>query len=118
MKAMIYSINSPDVYDLETYNPENDNFCLFIELGIGPVNGLGFEIFGLTVCTPKWLLNNRKKDDIIFGRHYLIVFKYNYTSIYNAVSKYISAIEEDTWNKIAVKIGRIAHWEFEDYKHN
>ena len=63
------------------------------------------------VCTPSWLLENKKQEEIIFSKNYLIVFEYNY----NKIQKYIEFIEGKSWEEIALKINRIASWEFEDY---
>ncbi len=117
MKAEIKYFHSPDVYELEKYVPiENDNFGFLLELEIGIVGKDGADLFNIMLCTPKWLINNNKNDEIIFGRHHLIVFEYNYQKIYKTLNDYISNIDCENWEEIANIISRIAHWEFEDYK--
>lgn len=116
MKAELKGFHSPDIFDLQKFNPlEKDNFCFYLEFSAGPKNDKGSEQFGITLCTPKWLLDNKNENDIIFGRHYLIVFDYSYKRIYNFFKEYIENLEENDWDSLAQKIGRIAYWEFEDY---
>ncbi len=118
MKAVLKSFFSIDIDEkLQDYHPLNkDNFGFWADFYVGPKDSEGEEYFGVCVCTPKWLLENIKKDDVIFGRHYIIVSEYNYDTIYQALKKEIDSIEEDNWDKIGEKIGRIGHWEFEDYQ--
>lgn len=117
MKAELIGFHSPDIFDLKVFNPlEKDHFCFYLEFSVGIKNELGTDVFGITICTPKWLIDNKHESDIIFGRHYLIVFEYNYSRMYNFIKIYIENLEEDNWDKLAEKIGRIAYWEFEDYQ--
>ncbi|MFL5762443.1 MAG: immunity 8 family protein [Bacteroidia bacterium] len=117
MKAEIKYIFSPDVEDLENFHPSiEDEFCLLLQLVVGPFKEKGEESFDIVLCTPKWLLSNKKENDIIYGRHYLIVFKYDYQSIYSSLHKYVDSVTGDTWDAVAEKIGRIGKWEFEDYR--
>ncbi len=117
MRAELKGFHSPDVYDLEKYYPEiEDNFCFYIEISVGVKNEKGAEQFGLTVCTPKWLLENKKEDEIIFGKNYLIVFEYNYQKMYSKIKFYIDKLDGNSWEELALKVSRIGYWEFEDYK--
>lgn len=117
MRAELKGFHSPDVYDLETFNPEIENvFCFYLEISVGIKDEQGAEQFGITVCTPQWLLENKKEDDIIFGKNYLIVFKYDYQKIYNKIRKYIEGLEDSDWENLAQKVSRIGYWEFEDYQ--
>ena len=116
MKAIIKDIHSPDILNLKDYQPQDiSNFCFYLELSVGPSSEKGEETFGLTICTPDWLLENHKKDDIIFPRHYLIVFEYDYDKIIKRLTKKIQGLSADNWNDLALKISRIGYWEFEDY---
>ena len=117
MKAELKGFQSPDVYDLEKYYPElEDNFCFYLEISVGPKNEKGSEQFGITVCTPKWLLDNKIEDGVIFGKNYLIVFYYDYKKLYNKIKSYIDKQNGNSWEELALKIGRISYWEFEDYQ--
>jgi len=53
---------------------------------------------------------------MIFGRHYLILFKFNYELMSQKIIDYVNNLDEETWDKLAQKIGRIGKWEFEDYR--
>jgi hypothetical protein len=117
MKVEIKVFHSPDVDDLEKYVPEEpDNFGFLLELSAGPKGEEGVESFDVMVCTPQWLISNKSKEDIIIGRHYLIVFEYDYERLMAYLKKYADAIDEKDWNGVAEKMSRIGRWEFEDYK--
>jgi len=109
-------ILSPDVDDLETYCPEDaESFGFLLQLIIGPKNQKGEESFDVMVCTPKWLSQHFGKDEIILGRHYLILFEYNYQRLINHINKYLQQCSGETWHEVAVKVGKLGLWEFEDY---
>jgi hypothetical protein len=117
MKAEIKYLNSPDIYDLELYIPkEKDNFGFLLELEIGILNKEGGDLFNVMVCTPKWFSENYKSVKIIFGLHFIFMFEYEYTILYNMILNYINNIEEETWDGIALKLSYLGKWEFEDYK--
>lgn len=118
MKAEIKILFSPDIEEaLKDYQPEKaDSFGFNLRMIISPKGEEGEESFDLMVCTPDWLKENYSNNEVIFGRHFLIVFQYDYQAIYNKLAEYINNIEANTWDKIGSLIGRIAHWEFEDYK--
>ncbi len=80
MQVELRYLHTPDVVDdLSVYAPqENDNFSILIEMVVGPKGKDGEEVFDFILCTPKWLMNKHGKEDIIWGRHYIIVFEYNY----------------------------------------
>jgi hypothetical protein len=117
MKAEIKSIYSFDIDDLEGYRPPNEeSFSFHLRIIAGPQSEPGEESFDLKVCTPKWLLENHGKDEVIIGRHYLIVMEYNYQRILKRITDYCSRCEGSNWREVAEKVGRLGLWEFEDYK--
>jgi hypothetical protein len=119
MRAIIKDIYSLDISDLNSYYPEDPkNFCFHLRLIIGPEEEEGEESFDIEVCTPKWLIENHNKDDIIIGRHYLIVFEYNIERIIQKVKSYCESSTYNSWKEASEKIGRLGKWEFEDYIDN
>jgi len=117
MNAQLTSWYCPDIEDLTNYPPAQlDNFCFLFRVMVGLVGKEGTESFDIQVCTPKWLLSNMKKDEIICGRHFLIVLAYYFEPILNRIRNLIEACTGNDWDEIAEKVSRIGFWEFEDYK--
>ncbi len=117
MKAEIKNIYSTDIVNLREYRPPNaESFSFQLRVIAGPQFEEGEESFDLTVCTPKWLLDNHRKDDVIIGRHYLIVMEYNYQRIEKTITEFCNTCVGATWTEVAEKLGRLGHWEFEDYQ--
>lgn len=117
MKAEIKSIYSLDIDDLPNYSPaDTENFCFSLRIIASPESEEGEESFDIQVCTPKWMLENYRKEEVIIGRHYLIVMEYNYDRILQTISSFCSRCEGATWREVAEKIGRLGYWEFEDYR--
>jgi len=118
MKAILQNIYSPDIdIPLSDYIPGSpDNFGFLASLIVGEEIMGGEESFDIMICTPLWLIDNHKVSDIIIGRHYLIVFEYNYQRIYSKLKSIIEGVEANSWEEIGIIIGRLGKWEFEDYK--
>lgn len=117
MRPVIKAALSPDVPELSTFSPpEQDNFVFLLQLLIGPNNAEGMESFQVTVCTPKWLSTNHTQSEIIIGRHYLIVFEYDYHRLMSRINSIVAECTGDNWQEIALKLSRFAMWEFEDYQ--
>ena len=117
MNAKLKSWYCPDIGDLTSYSPPQfDNFCFLFRAMVGPAEREGKESFDIQVCTPKWLLSNMREDDIIPGRHFLIVLEYHFEKILNRIRNLIESCTGDDWDEIAEQVSRIGFWEFEDYK--
>ena len=116
MQVEIKRFQSPDIEDLSNYAPqEADNFSFLLEVLIGIQGKEGEESFNFEICTPKWLLNNFKKNDIIIGKNYIIVFEYNFKKLSQTIKELIDNCTGNSWDEIANKICRFSHWEFENY---
>ncbi|CAM1364746.1 conserved hypothetical protein [Tenacibaculum litoreum] len=124
MKAVIKTMHSADLTMLgksfEEYKPkEKDLFGFNFSLEVGPLNGRGQEVFDFLVASPRYLTehyHHQSGKKAIFGRHIIIMFEYDFNELYTLVNKYIEKLDEPNWNDLAIKIGRIGHWEFEDYQ--
>ena len=116
MKPRIKGVSSPDVGDLESYHPDDpENFRFLMQLFIGPDGADGFESFDIVVCTPDWIKQNLGKEEILLGRHHVIVQTYDYKRLMQRIEKYLLHCTGDTWREVAEKVGRLGKWEFEDY---
>jgi len=118
MKAEIKYFHSPDIVDLEKFMPKNPaEFCFLLQVMVGEKGQEGEESFDVIVCTPKWLLKNNAKENIVYGLHHLIVFEYNFSRISTALKQIVETPVFNNWDEVVERIGRIGKWEFEDY-HN
>ena len=116
MKAELKRVHSPDVQDLERYIPENpENFGFLLQAMIGPEGTEGEESFDIEVCTPKWLEEIYGPEDVVIGRHHLIVREYNYARLVGVIKKYLQQCSGEDWTQIGKKVSRLGKWEFEDY---
>jgi hypothetical protein len=116
MRATLKEILSPDIPNLRNYQPENpQKFGFPLQLLIGPRDVEGMESFQLTVCTPMWLAEKYTPQDILIGRHLLIVFEYDFQRLLQRLRDKVESCHGETWQEVAEKVGRLALWEFEDY---
>lgn len=116
MKALLKQLHSPDI-DLITFLPDDEsNFGFLLEVSIGLEESEGADIFQLMVCTPAWLQSRCDPSKVLWGRHMLIVSCYDIAAITQEINKLIERSNESGWTAIAEKIGKFAHWEFEDYQ--
>lgn len=116
MYAELKWLHCPDIYDLERYQPEDpEKFAFLLQAMVGPKGEEGEESFDIEVCTPRWLEETYSMDEIIVGRHYLIVREYNYPRIVAAIKKFLQSCSGENWNAVGEKVSRLGKWEFEDY---
>lgn len=116
MKAELKRIHSPDA-DLDVYYPDDpENFSLFLQLMIGPEGEDSEESFDILICTPKWILDNKKLEGVVLGRHMMIVFEYDFSIIKSVIFEQCQKCVGFDWQEISTKLSRFAHWEFEDYQ--
>ena len=114
MQAELKALYSPDVDPLKDFSPDGP-FGILVTAVAGPHGADGQESFDFILCTPDWFLG-QINSEFTLGRHYLFVRRYDYRKLENFVREYCSTCTGDTWEEVAGRIGRLGHWEFEDYK--
>ena|SRR5579863_7479890 len=116
MISEVKDIMSIEVFDLENFRPEDyENFSISVTVTVGPKGEAAGDYFGIEICTPKWLLNNRN-DDVILGKGTLIVFRCDMKVILARIKALFGGCSGRDWNEIAIKLSRIGNWEFENYR--
>jgi hypothetical protein len=120
MKAVLIDLFSSDVEEpLADFKPDDPEvFGINFELSIGDGKSGGADNFQVMVCTPMWLYEQHGQLDIFMGRHYLIVFEYNYKRILQWINSYLATCTGETWTEVAEKVARFGYWEFEDIDRN
>lgn len=79
MDAKLKRLHSPDIYNLETYQPEYANsFCFLLQAMVGPEGEEGEECFDIEVCTSKRIEENLGLDEALVGQNYLTLHSCNY----------------------------------------
>jgi len=117
MKPKILEWYSSDVGDPEEFHPPSpDDFSYTLTLEIGIRNGRhkGADNFYVEVCTPKWIDRQLKDSFAELGVNLLIVPSHDFARVREFLSSAIEALEADSWEELALKISRIARWEFMD----
>ena len=113
------SVDAPGLGELDAFAPEDpERFVLNLNITVGPADGPGGDVFEMTVCTPLWLarqIESGDEPDIVPGRHFLFVRRYDIDRIESFIREYVEKAEFDTWEELGAYVGRLGHWEFEDY---
>ena len=117
MRAVVRYFHSPDIGKLGTYVPADPtNFAFLLQVTVGPSDGPGEESFDMEVCTSEALAERLRSDGgPLLGRHFLFVTDYDWDRISNFIRGWVARFEEESWDQLAQKLGRLGHWEFEDY---
>lgn len=117
MLAELRALYSTDVPsgDLTRYVPEDaTSFGFPVTAAIGPKDAPGVEIFDFFVCTPRWLAANLPILGYEWGRHKLILERWDYAAVHAAVQTLCAAAEGSEWATVAARLARYGAYEFED----
>lgn len=117
--AVVRSMMSPDAGadPLDQYEPATpDVFSVFVEFEIGPSEGAGSDLFGLTVCSPQWLAEQQRPGGFEFLAATLVLDRWNAASVERAVSDLCRRTSGVEWGQVAESLSRYLAWEFADYR--
>jgi hypothetical protein len=103
--------------DPQSFDPEDpEDFCCTFGLTIGPMHSDGGEQFYLSVCSPRWMARECEKGGFFWGRNHLVVPRYDLARIQELIGKFVETCSGDSWREVAGKLGRVASWEFDNYR--
>jgi Immunity protein 8 len=114
VQAELKKLHSPDVLDLMKFQPEGP-FGFLLQAMVGPLGSNGEESFDVMVCTPEWFSADMKSD-IVSGRHFLFMRRYDYRALKNFIREYCASCHGESWHEVARRLDRLGQWEFEDYQ--
>lgn len=103
--------------DLSTYTPQNpDNFCVWLNLAIGPEEVEGSHLFQVGICTVSWLAHQLSIKGAYVLRHMILVESFDLELIKRNICEILKSAERPNWEESATILGRYFAWEFEDYQ--
>jgi hypothetical protein len=112
IRAELRDIYSPDVPDLAAPPFALDApFCVPLQIDFGAQGEDGQDQFDMLVCNPSWLAE-RANHGILSGLHYLIVPRFNIDEIRQFLGNLAEQCVGSTWEEVARRLGKFAHWEF------
>ncbi|MDR0990259.1 MAG: immunity 8 family protein [Propionibacteriaceae bacterium] len=115
MKAEIKYFYSPDVENLESWIPEATDYRILLQIMVSSLGVDGEESFDLEICSLAWVEKLLRTQPVFDTRHTLIVQNFHWPSIESYIRDVIDHWEAPTWEELALLLGRLGKWEFEDY---
>jgi hypothetical protein len=115
MRAQLRGLHSLDApAGLETHTPTAERrFRVLIEAEIGPADSTGADVFSFLVVGPDWFADNPAEKGFRWGRHYLIVDRWDYEVARRAIDDLCAHTEGRDWGEVARKIASFGDWEFD-----
>jgi Immunity protein 8 len=114
MRAKLKGLHSPDISDLENWQPEKSSFGFLLRAMIGPADREGAESFDMMVCTPEFFREQLR--GVMSGMHTLFMPSYDYSALRNFIERAVHRAEAEDWEKLAARLSWLGHWEFADYR--
>ena len=116
MKAILNGCCTVDGDELENFHPEDyECFRIDVDAFVGPEGSEGFENFRFYVTTLDYLKKDFENQNGVFLRHYLLVHRWDPTTVRNTIEKLVTTTNGKDWDEISAKLSRYGYWEFEDY---
>ena len=117
MKPVLKGLSSPALSPGPPKIPENPlDFWVNLWAHIGFKGNNAADDFVFYVCSPSRLATVVQVEGPQFGRHLLIVERFDWDEIEAEIQSLLEGIEGDDWESVAQQIGRYGYWEFEDYQ--
>jgi hypothetical protein len=105
---------SADEIELGRWQPDDpDLFKIDFDFHAGPEGGVGSDAFGLSVCSPAWLLRASDQCAIFSPAHTLLMRRYDGAALLRFLREQCSSASGATWTAVALQIGRVGSWEFQ-----
>ena len=113
LNGSIYSIDLPSG---PPEMPKDPYDCwIVIQADIGVAGKEGADIFTFYVCTAKRVNSILQNEDFLLGHHLILVEKFDWQVVENAIKNILNNLEANTWEQLAIKLNEYGGWEFSDY---
>jgi hypothetical protein len=87
-----------------------------VEATIGTEDSTAADVFHFVVVGPDWFAQNPPGKGFRWGRHYLIVDRWDYEVVRRAISDLCAHTEGEGWSEVANRLASFGDWEFDGYR--
>ncbi len=103
--------------DTSTLPSDPAEFVFLARMSVGPPDGADGETFDIPSAPLSGSRNNPADGGVYLPRHHLVVTMemFDKKTLLAWLEARVREVEASTWREIGERLGRIAHWEFEDY---
>jgi hypothetical protein len=116
VRAELRFLDSPDT-DLQAFAPAvGEPFSVVIDMYVGPSSERGEELFQVVACNLAWLQARLDEYPIQRVDRTLVVEAWNYHDVEQLLRRTVNAIEDTSWERVALRVGEIGMWEFYNYR--
>lgn len=118
IRPELRELDCPELDDeaLKEYAPSDPGcVALRVDAFIGERGKAGEDIFYFLVRTPQYLADELATGEYRFGRNYLILPRYSYGLLWEAISDLCEGIEGPDWETVAGRLGRYGLWEYDTF---
>ena len=112
----IKTLHSPDVDNLNGWLPDADGFYVLLQMGIGPEDEAGSDIFEIILASPEGLRSRCTDESIVIADRALLVLKeFDWPRIQRHLHRVVSSCSGRDWIEVSARLQRFFCWEYEDY---
>jgi hypothetical protein len=98
--------------------PEDpEDFEVLIQAAIAPPDQPGGEWFDFLVCTPAWLAKEAVAESYLWGRHRIIVPRWDLNLVLGAIQDLCASAPGPDWATTSAYLSRFGMWEYERFRH-
>lgn len=116
MKPELKYLHSPDVHDLEKYEPpEDEPYYILVQAMFGPEGIDAEESFDALFCNTIYV-RQQKSLGLNLEKYDVVLDKYHFNRILDYFNNAALNSEGASWNEVAEKLSRYGKWEFENYR--
>lgn len=116
MKARLKGISSIDLPGGAPELPADPTNCwIVVQADIGAADGDAADEFTFYVCTPAKLMSVFEQEEYVFGKHLLIVPRFDWQVVEMAISTICEQVDGETWEELAEELHVYGGWEFHRY---
>ena len=97
----------------EIWGDNEFDFCISYELGIGENLERGGLMFKFEVVGVEYLKKLLMTEEIILGRHYIIMKDYDVNKLENRLNKIVTNKRYKNWDEVISYLSKFFRYEFE-----